>query len=178
MAIKPILTVPNTKLNTKCEQITEINDEIKQLGKDLLETLLSQKDPEGAGLAAPQIGVLKRICAVRRFIYDKENYETSSSKEYLLINPEIVKTSTEKEIYWEACLSIPNTYAQVERPKKIKVEALDIEGNKIRINTSGFFARVIQHEMDHLDGILITDKNIGKTITEEEFDKLLHEKSL
>ena len=175
MAVKEILTVPNTKLNTKCQDVLEFGAETKELAKNIVDTLLEAKNPEGAGLAAPQLGVLKRMCVVRKFTEDKETGELINSTEYVLANPAIVKQSSKKVESWEACLSIPDVYARVERAQKIKVEAFDESGEKFRLNASGFFARVIQHEIDHLDGILITDKAIGETMTEEQFQKILEQ---
>jgi peptide deformylase len=94
------------------------------------------------------------------------------TKDYVLVNPKLISASEDMDIHYEGCLSIPDTYGQVKRHKKIKVSALDENGNEIKINTSGFFARVIQHEMDHLDGILFTSKMIGKVLTEQELDNL------
>ncbi|MFC1756314.1 peptide deformylase, partial [Patescibacteria group bacterium] len=97
----------------------------------------------------------------------------------VLINPVLIKTSHEKDLDWEGCLSIPDTYALVERPIKIKIEAHDVHGKKFKLKAKGFFARVIQHEIDHLDGRLITDsdKLIGKTLTQKEFDKMIEQKA-
>lgn len=178
MAVVKIVQAPDPVLNTKCEEITDFNEETKALAQDLLDTVLEAKDPEGAGLAAPQIGVSKRMCVVRRFLERKDDESASESKNYVLINPVITKFSKEKRLGWEGCLSIPHTWGQVERADKIKVEAFDENGERVRINTSGFFARVIQHEVDHLDGILFTDKNrlVGKAYNDDEFDNLLKEK--
>lgn len=174
MPIMKIITKPNKKLHTKCENIKVFNKETKDLANSIVKTLLNAKNPEGAGLAAPQVGLLIRMVVVRDFYRDKDDSSVVRSKEYVLANPVMVKQSKEKEIDWEGCLSIPDTHVRVERAKKIKVRAQDESGNKIQISTSGFFARVIQHEMDHLEGILITDKNraIGNPIDEKEFEKL------
>jgi len=88
----------------------------------------------------------------------------------VLINPKIVSTSKETEIDYEGCLSVPDVYGKVERYKKIKVDATDISGDRIKIKAQDFFARTIQHEIDHLDGVLFTDRVIGGVISEQEMD--------
>jgi peptide deformylase len=97
----------------------------------------------------------------------------------VLINPEFVKLSQEKDVGWEGCLSIPDTYALVERPTKIIIKAFDVNGTQFKLKADGFLARVIQHEMDHLDGkiILDDDRQIGNTLNQKEFDKLMEKKS-
>lgn len=172
MAIMKIITVPDNRLRQKSDKVDVLNDQTKKLISDMLETLNTAQEPEGAGLAAPQVGVTKRIILAKRFIPSQENPEEVVVKDYVLVNPKLIKISKETISGWEACLSIPDVYGQVERPKKIKVSAQDENGLSYVINTSGFFARVILHEMDHLDGILFTDKVTGQTITEKEFDNL------
>ena len=124
----------------------------------------------GAGLAAPQLGVLKRVCIARRFADSDNDTDDVTLEDRVLINPILLKSSQEKVLGWEGCLSIPNSYVQVERAEKIKIEAYDVEGKKFNLNAAGFFARVIQHEMDHLEGKLIldTDRAAGPVLTEED----------
>jgi peptide deformylase len=171
MAVVPILQAPHKTLLKKSEKVKQIDNEIKEIIQNLNDTLLAAKNPEGAGLSAPQIGVLKRICIVRHFYTDPVDPKRSLSQEIVLINPKIISSSPELDIDWEACLSIPDTYGQVERFKKVKVKGLDIDGDEIRLNASGYLARVVQHEIDHLDGILFTTKVIGKTLSEADLDK-------
>jgi peptide deformylase len=95
------------------------------------------------------------------------------SEDIILINPKIVSRSKETETDWEGCLSVPNVYGKVERFQKVKVSALGADGKDIKLKTSGFLARTVQHEIDHLDGVLFTEKVIGQTITEEELDKIM-----
>ncbi len=172
MAVVPIIKIPDEVLTQQCAKVKAVDDETKQLIQNLLDTLSAAKNPEGAGLAAPQIGSLKRVCVVRKFLPNPDGSETVITKDYVLVNPKLISASEDMDIHYEGCLSIPDTYGQVKRHKKIKVSALDENGNEIKINTSGFFARVIQHEMDHLDGILFTSKMIGKVLTEQELDNL------
>lgn len=176
MAIRPIVTIPDPVLETPTEKVGEFDEEVKQTIKDLLDTVKGARNPEGAGLAAPQIGVSKRICIVRQYLPNpnfnahEDDYLT---KEHVLVNPKVISNSKETEIHFEGCLSIPNVYGQVERPRKIKVKALDENGEPIRISASGFFALTIQHEIDHLDGILFTTKLTGAPVTEDEFDQMI-----
>jgi peptide deformylase len=173
MAVKPIKTVPNKVLTTKADKVTEISDEIKVLVSDLMDTLNHAKEPEGAGIAMPQIGVGKRICIVKNFIANPSDESELLEQVFVLINPKITSRSKETELDWEGCLSIPDTYGLVERYKKIKIKALNETGEEIRLNASGYFARVIQHEIDHLDGVLFTSRTRGRTISEKEMDDLM-----
>lgn len=173
MAVKPIITIPNKVLRTKTEKVKQIDSEVLALAKDLLDTVRVAKDPEGAGLAATQIGVSKRVCVVRNFFRDPTNEEKVLSEDVVLINPKIISTSKETEVDWEGCLSVPDKYGKVQRFSKIKISALGVDGKDIKFKASDYFARTIQHEIDHLDGILFTDKVIGGTIGEEELDKLM-----
>ena len=171
MAIRKIVTVPDPVLDKKTEEVKEINDEIKEIIRDLKDTLENAEEPEGAGLSANQMGVSKSICAVRNYLPETDAFGENIFEEFILINPEITKKSKETDIEYEGCLSIPDVYGKVERPARIKVTALTLSGDIIKLKAEGFFARVIQHEIDHLNGILFTSKVTGKTLTEEEFDK-------
>jgi peptide deformylase len=181
MAIRPIIEVKNniipSILTTKCEKV-KLNDGVfdektKNIIKDLIDTARAQKEPAAAGLAAPQIGINTSICMVRRFINDPTDKGLETIKDYILINPKIITKSSDSDIGWESCLSIPKIYGMVQRYKKVKVRCLNEIGETINIKATGFFARVIQHEIDHLNGILFTTKLVGNTVTEEEFDKIV-----
>lgn len=182
MAVVPIITTPNKTLETPCEKVRidnsktgkdRLDRETQEFVQNLLDTLLNAKDPEGAGLAAPQIGVLKQVCIARSFYPNPENHEEIISKEHVLINPKIISTSDDTDFRFEGCLSIPDTYGQVERSTKIKVKYIDENGQSVRKTVNGFLARVMQHEIDHLHGILFTTKIIGETVTEEEMDEII-----
>lgn len=175
MAVKPILTVPDHILYQKCERVQKVNKEIQTIITDMVDTLLAAKEPEGAGLAAPQLGILKRIIVVRRFFPDPNNPEQELSKEYIFINPKVISSSKETDVHYEACLSVPDTYGQVCRPKLIKFRYMNESGEEEQKKVSGFFARTIQHEIDHLDGIIFTSKVVGDTVTLKELDTLLDE---
>lgn len=172
MAIKKIVTVPDKILTEKTTKIVKVDESIYELARDLTDTLNNAHKPEGAGIAANQIGSNKRICVVRNFTYNRRFPRGYSAEDFILVNPKIISKSKETETDWEGCLSIPDKYGQVPRHTKIKVEAETLDGNKIEITANDLFARVIQHEVDHLDGVLFTSKVKGKIISEEELDKL------
>lgn len=158
-------------LLTKCEKVKAVDTGIKQLAQDLIDTALVQHDPEAAGLAAPQLGINKRVCLVREF---RTNADTQENiiKDHILINPEITGNSTETDVRWEACLSIPGLTGRVQRYKRVNIKAMNLEGEEIKIKATGFFGRVIQHEIDHLNGVLFTSKVVGDLLTDEELDEL------
>jgi len=137
---------PDPILRKKSKEVKEITPEIKQLAQDLIETML-KSEPEGIGLAAPQVGVSKRVIAV-----------ATESGPAVLVNPRIVKKSREKEVMEEGCLSLPKVWLDIKRPKEVEVEAIDINGKKLQIRAEGVFAKILQHEIDHLDGILIINR--------------------
>jgi len=172
MSIKNILTVPTQELYQKSQKITEITESIRQLSQDLLETGVAHKNPEAAGLAAPQIGENLRIILVRDFKV-LPNTEKLVVTNTVMINPRIISKSKETNLDWESCLSIPNMYGKVKRHSSIKLTYQDVNGKEHKLKASDFFARVIQHEIDHLDGILFTEKLVGKLITEKEYNTII-----
>jgi len=129
MALVPILFDPHEKLHKTCEPVVNFGQELKELVQNLLDTLRDAHDPIGAGLAAPQLGVLKRVCIVRYFTDEYSDSDANSIEDRVLINPVMTRASQEKVVGWEGCLSIPDKYVQVERACKIKIEAYDVEGN-------------------------------------------------
>lgn len=173
MAIRKIVTIPDPILEKKAQKVGIITDDIRKIAQDLLDTVRVAKDPEGAGLAATQLGESKRMFVVRHFYEDPMNPESIQSDDLVLINPKIISHSTETETDWEGCLSVPDEYGMVERFIKIKLTAKDLSGENLKIKAEGFFARTIQHELDHLDGILFTSRVVGKTLSQKEFDKIL-----
>lgn len=133
---------PHPILREKCRKVEKITPEIRELIKKMIETM---KKNNGMGLAAPQVGVAQRIIVVAT---EKE------AKGF--INPRILKKSKEKVVITEGCLSFPNLFLKIKRPREIEIEALDNNGRKIKVG--GLLARVLQHEIDHLDGILFIDR--------------------
>ena len=147
MALRIIRTYKEEVLRKKSRRVDVINNRIKILIEDMLDTMY---DAEGVGLAAPQIGILKRVIVV-----DIDD----GAGPLALINPEILY-SEGLTIEEEGCLSIPGEIGSVERPQKIKVRALNEDGEKVEIEAENLLARALCHEIDHLDGILFTDKVI------------------
>lgn len=172
MAIMTIVTAENNILRKKAQSVTDFDASLRELAKNLADTLDAATEPEGAGLAAPQLGAAKKVCVVKQFVDDPANPSAVISNTFFLVNPKITFFSKDKDVMWEGCFSVPNVWGQVERSKKIKVTAQDLDGNEIKIAASGFFARVIQHEVDHLEGVLFVDKAIGKTISGAALDEL------
>ncbi len=148
MAIKTILTEPNRLLRQVSEPVLTVGKEEQKLMDDMLETMYSAN---GIGLAAIQIGVPKRI-----IVMDLSKDKSEKNPMYF-VNPEIKNKDILKTTYEEGCLSVPNQFAEIERPKKCDVEYLDYNGNKKTLKAEGLLATCIQHEMDHLEGILFID---------------------
>ena len=146
MAILEIKKYPDPILHKRAKEIKEVTPEIKKLSEDMIQTLL-KNEIEGMGLAAPQIGVSQRIMVVK-----------TGEKPVAFINPEIIKKSREKEAMEEGCLSLPGLWLKIKRAKEVEIVALDINGKKIKINAEGLVSRIIQHEIDHLDGVLIINR--------------------
>ncbi|MEO5806210.1 peptide deformylase [Devosia sp.] len=148
MAIRPILVIPDARLRAVADHIEVVDDDIKKLAKDMLDTMY---DAPGIGLAAPQIGVLKRIVVMDLAA------EGETPEPLVLINPEITKFGDEMQVTEEGCLSIPELYYEVERPNAVTVTYTDLDGNEVTKDAEGKLAVCIQHELDHLDGVLYID---------------------
>ena len=156
MAIRNIVVEGDEILRKKCREVTEVNDRIRETMGDMLETM---RDSMGVGIAAPQVGIMRRM-----FIAEPE-----PERVYFMINPVTLEQSG-SQIDNEGCLSVPGMMGEVERPDYIKIEALDLDGNKQVYEFYDFDARVMCHEYDHLDGILYIDKatNIREAVYEED----------
>ena len=148
MSIKDIITVPDATLKKISEPIEKIGINEKKLINDLFETMYNSK---GIGLAAVQVGILKRILVI-----DVSNKD-EKKKPLSFINPSIKKVSNETSIYEEGCLSIPDTFIEIERPKICEVEYIDFDGKLKNIKCDGLLSTCLQHEINHLDGKLIID---------------------
>ena len=164
MAIKTIITEPSKILRQKSLPVDQVGAEEQRLMDDMLETMYNAN---GIGLAAIQIGVPKRI-----IVMDISKNDEKNSPMYF-VNPKIKNKVTETSIYEEGCLSVPNFFAEVNRPKKCDVEYLDYDGNKKILNAEGLLATCIQHEMDHLEGILFIDylSKLKKTMIVKKLSK-------
>jgi peptide deformylase len=159
MPVKKILTVPKDEklLRTKSEPVKKITKELKQLFQDIKDTI--EANP-AVGLAAPQIGVLKRIFGLRLGYKEEqpEDEEQAMSPPMILVNPEILEQQPEVERGWDACLSIPGMMGYTDRHLKLRVRYMDEDGNWREREFDGFDARAVQHEVDHLNGVLFTDR--------------------
>jgi len=151
-----IITLPNPHLRTKSQRVHVVTDEVKALIKDMTDASLDWENSRpheiSAALAAVQVDRLERVVIVRSDFDDKAIHEFVA-----IINPEIVKYEGELLTEFEGCLSVNGVYGKVPRYSKIRVKALDIDGNEVRFKADGFLARVIQHEIDHTNGIVFID---------------------
>ncbi len=143
MAILNIKKFNEPVLRKKCEEINKIDKETEDFIVDMAQTMVKK---DGVGLAAPQVGVSKRVIVVMTDLAGQRIFE--------MVNPKIIKKSKETEFGKEGCLSFPGIFLKIKRMKEIEVKGLDIKGRKIQLKAEGFLARVFQHEIDHLDGIL------------------------
>jgi len=148
MALKTILTAPDPRLKKKSLPVQTVDAGVRQLMDDMLETMYAAP---GIGLAAPQIGELRRVVVLD---IDREDTKTGP---LVMANPEIIAASDEDATYEEGCLSLPEHYADVVRPAKVTVRYLDRDGAKQELACEGLLATCVQHEIDHLDGILFVD---------------------
>ena len=164
MAIKPIITEPNKILRQKSKEVDSVGKEEQKLMDDMLDTMY---DANGIGLAAIQIGIPKRIIVMDIVKNDEKR------NPLFFVNPVIKNKNPELSTYEEGCLSVPNYFAEIDRPKKCDVEYLDYNGEKKILNAEGLLATCIQHEMDHLEGILFIDylSKLKKTMIVKKLSK-------
>jgi peptide deformylase len=148
MTIKPLIILPDPILRQVSSKIEQVNGEIRTLADDMLATMY---DAPGIGLAAIQIGVSKRMLVID---LSKEGEDKAPQ---VFINPEVVSSSDERSAYEEGCLSIPDYYAEVERPARITVKHINLDGKEELIEADGLLATCLQHEIDHLNGVLFID---------------------
>ena len=164
MTLRNIITVPHPTLRKKARKVTDFGPKFQNLIDDMVESL---RDAPGVGLAAPQVDVPMRLIVVE---FGDEEDETILPKLYTLANPEIARHSRETVIGTEGCLSIPNLIGDVERYESITVKGLNRQGKPMKVKAKGWLARIFQHEIDHLNGILFTDlaTQVWEPVTEEE----------
>ncbi len=148
MALRPIITLPDPKLRLVSAPLERVDDDLRKLMDDMAATM---HDAPGIGLAAIQIGE-----PIRLIVVDTAKPEDPKNPLYF-VNPEIVWSSDERRVYEEGCLSIPEYYEDVERPTNVKVRFIDREGKPQEIEADGLLATVLQHEIDHLNGVLFID---------------------
>ncbi len=151
MAILPLIIAPDVRLKTKSEPVAVIDDSIRALALDLFDTMYHER---GIGLAAVQVGELKRVLVADVNWRDDDD---TPGKQYILINPEILEDSGDDHVYKEGCLSFPDQFADVVRPSTVRVKYLNIKGESIEETFEGILATCIQHEIDHLNGIVFVD---------------------
>ena len=164
MTIRPIIAVPDPRLKQVSEPVEAVTDDLRQLMDDMVETM---HDASGIGLAAIQVGVSKRVIVMDLSPSDpvddgesEDRYDLSELKDEPIryfVNPEIIWTSEEMSNYQEGCLSVPGFYDDVERPQACKVTYLDYQGHPQELDCDGLLATCIQHEMDHLNGVVFLD---------------------
>ena len=168
MALLPILTYPNKRLRETSKPVAEITDEIRQLVKDMAETMY---DAPGVGLAAPQVGVLLRLALVDVVAGHNEEGERDLQ---VFINPEILEAEGE-QVGEEGCLSVREYAAPVKRAMRIKVRTMNLDGETVEFEAEEFYARVLQHEFDHLDGRLFIDRisTLRRSLYKKKLKKIL-----
>jgi peptide deformylase len=147
--IRPILLHPDPRLKKVCADVPDLTDELRTLADDMLQTMY---DAPGVGLAAPQVGILHRL-----IVLDCVKEEGETARPLIMFNPEIIASSDEKNVYEEGCLSIPDLFADVTRPKTVQVRWMDRDGNEQNEEMDGLWATCVQHEIDHLEGKLFID---------------------
>jgi len=148
MTIKPLIILPDPVLRQLSQPVETVDAEIRRLADDMLDTMY---DAPGIGLAAIQIGIPRQMLVID---VSKDGEE---KQPLVFINPKILTTSDEPSVYEEGCLSIPDYYAEVERPAAITIEYIDLEGKKLTAKVDGLLATCLQHEIDHLNGVLFID---------------------
>ncbi|GAB4496387.1 MAG: peptide deformylase [Anaerolineales bacterium] len=159
MALRQIVHLPEPILRKKAKPVTKFDKDLQVLIDDMFETM---REAPGVGLAAPQINLPMQLTVIEYAEGEDEEQEEGApppkKKQYVLINPEIVKKSEEMVMGIEGCLSIPGLVGEVERHETIQVKALNRHGQPVKHKVSGWMARIFQHEIDHLNGVLFTDR--------------------
>jgi len=171
MTIKPLIILPDPILRQVSKPIERVDDELKRLTDDMLETMY---DAPGIGLAAIQIGVPRRMLVI------DVSREGEDKQPQVFINPEILKSSDERSVYEEGCLSIPDYYAEVERPATITLKYLDRDGKELTAEADGLLATCLQHEIDHLNGVLFIDhiSRLKREMVIKKFTKVAKSKAI
>ncbi|MDX1377501.1 MAG: peptide deformylase [Anaerolineales bacterium] len=155
MTLRKIVTLPDPVLRRKARDVTNFDKDLHSLIDDMIETM---REAPGVGLAAPQIGISERLLVIEYYEREvDEEVEDAPKKVWAVINPEIVKASEEKVMGVEGCLSIPGLVGEVERHEEVLVRALNRHGKPMKVKARGWLARIFQHEIDHLNGVLFPD---------------------
>ncbi len=167
MSLRTIVTLPDPVLRRKAHKVSNFDKDLQVLVDDMVETM---RDAPGVGLAAPQIAQSLRLIVVE---YGDEEDEDAPKKLYVMVNPEIVEASEEMVNGVEACLSVTGLVGEVERHARIVVKGLNRYGKPAKIKAEGWLARIFQHEIDHLDGVLYTDRATRVWTPKEEEENLI-----
>lgn len=156
MSLREIVTVPEPVLRRKAVKVSDFGPDLQNLIDDMIETM---REAPGVGLAAPQVDIPQRVIVVEYGEEeDEEGEQKTPPKLYALVNPEIARFSQETELGTEGCLSIPGFLGDVERPVSITVKGFNRRGKPVKVKADGWLARIFQHEIDHLDGVLYIDR--------------------
>jgi len=156
MTLRKIVTTPDPVLKRKAHAVNKFDKDLHVLLDDMVETM---REAPGVGLAAPQIGLSERIIVIEYYEKeDLEEIEDAPKKVWAMINPEIVKVSEETLLGVEGCLSIPGIVGEVERHAEVQVKGLNKHGKPMKVKAKGWLARIFQHEIDHLNGVLFTER--------------------
>lgn len=171
MTLRSILIHPDPRLKKVCDQVPDLDDELRKLADDMLETMY---DAPGIGLAAPQIGITKRL-----IVLDCVRDGEGEPRPLVMFNPEILAESDERSTYEEGCLSIPEQYADVERPAEVTVRWMDRDGSEQQESFDGLWSTCVQHEIDHLNGVLFIDylKPLKRQLITRKMQKLKRERA-
>jgi len=165
MSVREVIKLPHPTLRKKAHEVRDFGDAFQQLVDDMVETMRVE---DGVGLAAPQINQSLRVIVVE---YPEDDSEEDAPKKlFIVVNPEIMKRAEDTILGVEGCLSVPDIVGEVERSEKVEIRGLNRYGKKTKIRAKGWLARVFQHEIDHLDGVLFVDRatQIWKTSEVEE----------
>jgi peptide deformylase len=171
MPVLPILIHPDPRLKKACEPVSDVTDELRALADDMLRTMY---EAPGIGLAAPQVGVTRRL-----LVADCVKEEGAAPRPHVMFNPEILATSEERSTYEEGCLSIPDQYAEIERPAAVEIAWMDRDGAPRQAEFDGLWATCLQHEIDHLNGVLFIDylKPLRRQMITRKMQKLKRERA-
>jgi peptide deformylase len=159
MTVRTIVTLPDPVLRRKARPVTKFDETLQTLIDDMIDTM---RDAPGVGLAAPQVGISERVIVVE-YAEPEETEEGEEPQEvepklYVMVNPEIAKASPETVVGVEGCLSIPMLVGEVERSQEIRIKGLNRRGQPMKLKVDGWLARIFQHEIDHVNGVVFTDR--------------------
>jgi peptide deformylase len=170
MTVRTIVTLPDPILRRKARTVTTFDKKQQTVIDDMIETM---RAAPGVGLAAPQVGISERLITVEYYenLKAEEAEDEERKKVWVILNPEIVKASEEKVMGIEGCLSVPNLVGEVERHESVQIKGLNRRGQPMRVKAQGWLARIFQHEIDHLNGVVFTDRATHVWLPETDEEK-------